>query len=395
MALEGNENYVFDDLTNYSKVSANSAPNYQTASASWHSAIVGCALNMSHQSSLQATAQGSFRTVNSSYNLDELLPFSVQVLDNVNRRTHLQNVKLVSGHSPQRSSSIKVQQPGSEQKCNASGEECSSSEQSTGRRKRRVMTNGKARTQASKFTSPSEKNAKKKSKSKRPKIADPKKENDDLKSDAEQGTHTGRPEVSPRQSEQSTKPPEAPKDYIHVRARRGQATDRHSLAERVRREKISERMKLLQDLVPGCNKITGKALMVDEIINYVQSLQCQVEFLSMKLEAVYPKLDFNMESFLAKDMLEPSCMSVAFDNTMVYPQFDQPEWVAMQAGLPCEMEEQCMGNARQVALRTKMNENSSLIEGCGDAKISNVWDDELQNVVKLGVGKNGTSFFHI
>jgi hypothetical protein len=31
-----------------------------------------------------------------------------------------------------------------------------------------------------------------------------------------------------------TKPPEAPKDYIHVRARRGQATDSHSLAERVR-----------------------------------------------------------------------------------------------------------------------------------------------------------------
>lgn len=28
--------------------------------------------------------------------------------------------------------------------------------------------------------------------------------------------------------------PEPPKDYIHVRARRGQATDRHSLAERVK-----------------------------------------------------------------------------------------------------------------------------------------------------------------
>ncbi|KAE8673084.1 hypothetical protein F3Y22_tig00111812pilonHSYRG00132 [Hibiscus syriacus] len=53
-----------------------------------------------------------------------------------------------------------------------------------------------------------------------------------------------------------TKPPEPPKDYIHVRARRRQATDSHSLAERVRREKISEGMKLLQNLVPGCNKIS-------------------------------------------------------------------------------------------------------------------------------------------
>ncbi|PIN09852.1 hypothetical protein CDL12_17562 [Handroanthus impetiginosus] len=100
------------------------------------------------------------------------------------------------------------------------------------------------------------------------------------------------------------KPPEPPKDYIHVRARRGQATDSHSLAERVRREKISERMKLLQDLVPGCNKVTGKALMLDEIINYVQSLQRQVEFLSMKLASVNPGLDFNMENLLSKDMFQ-------------------------------------------------------------------------------------------
>ncbi|XP_020587805.1 transcription factor bHLH137-like [Phalaenopsis equestris] len=48
---------------------------------------------------------------------------------------------------------------------------------------------------------------------------------------------------------------EAPVGYIHVRARRGQATDSHSLAERVRREKISERMKVLQGLVPGCEKV--------------------------------------------------------------------------------------------------------------------------------------------
>lgn len=36
------------------------------------------------------------------------------------------------------------------------------------------------------------------------------------------------------QSKSEVKPPEPPKDYIHVRARRGQATDSHSLAERVR-----------------------------------------------------------------------------------------------------------------------------------------------------------------
>ncbi|KAM0044498.1 putative transcription factor bHLH family [Helianthus debilis subsp. tardiflorus] len=102
--------------------------------------------------------------------------------------------------------------------------------------------------------------------------------------------------------EKKSKAPEPLKDYIHVRARRGQATDSHSLAERVRREKISERMKLLQDLVPGCNKVTGKALMLDEIINYVQSLQHQVEFLSMKLATVNPRQDLDMNSHISKDI---------------------------------------------------------------------------------------------
>ncbi|KAL0802909.1 hypothetical protein Bca101_058085 [Brassica carinata] len=113
-------------------------------------------------------------------------------------------------------------------------------------------------------------------------------------------------------------------DYIHVRARRGQATDRHSLAERVikvfqssilcdkakdligyffgqaRREKISKKMKYLQDLVPGCNKVTGRAGMLDEIINYVQSLQRQVEFLSMKLAVLNPELELAMEDLSVK-----------------------------------------------------------------------------------------------
>ncbi|PNT09623.1 hypothetical protein POPTR_012G055700v4 [Populus trichocarpa] len=87
-----------------------------------------------------------------------------------------------------------------------------------------------------------------------------------------------------------------PKDVVHVRARRGQATDSHSLAERVRRGKINERLRCLQDIVPGCYKTMGMAVMLDEIINYVQSLQNQVEFLSMKLTAASTFYDFNAET---------------------------------------------------------------------------------------------------
>ncbi|KAI5083260.1 hypothetical protein GOP47_0003003 [Adiantum capillus-veneris] len=65
-----------------------------------------------------------------------------------------------------------------------------------------------------------------------------------------------------------------------VRARRGQATDPHSIAERNRRERIAERLRALQELVPDSNK-TDKASMLDEIIGYVKFLQMQVKCLSM------------------------------------------------------------------------------------------------------------------
>ncbi|MCE0482224.1 hypothetical protein HAX54_040739 [Datura stramonium] len=118
-------------------------------------------------------------------------------------------------------------------------------------------------------------------------------------------------------SKENSKTSEVQKpDYIHVRARRGQATDSHSLAERARREKISKKMKYLQDLVPGCNKVTGKAGMLDEIINYVQSLQKQVEFLSMKLAALNPRLDLNTDNIFTKDF--PSYMATTFPTLWEY-----------------------------------------------------------------------------
>nr|WIE96188.1 basic helix-loop-helix transcription factor [Loropetalum chinense var. rubrum] len=148
-------------------------------------------------------------------------------------------------------------------------------------------------------------------------------------------------ENSSKPTEQNAQPAEPPKqDYIHVRARRGQATDSHSLAERARREKISERMKLLQDLVPGCNKVIGKALVLDEIINYIQSLQRQVEFLSMKLEAVNSnRMSPAIEGFPSKDVFQFGQQTfdtagVAFGSqtTREYGRGSSPEWLHMQVG---------------------------------------------------------------
>ncbi|XP_059648916.1 transcription factor BHLH089-like [Cornus florida] len=142
---------------------------------------------------------------------------------------------------------------------------------------------------------------------------------------------------SSKQSEQDAKLPEPPKqDYIHVRARRGQATDSHSLAERARREKISERMRILQDLVPGCNKVIGKALVLDEIINYIQSLQRQVEFLSMKLEAVNSRMNPSIEGRPAKDFgqqtFDTAGLAYGSQATRNYRRSSSPEWLHMQIG---------------------------------------------------------------
>ncbi|OVA12971.1 Myc-type [Macleaya cordata] len=204
-------------------------------------------------------------------------------------------------------------------------------------------------------------------------------------------------EGSQKNSKENQKPPEPPKDYIHVRARRGQATDSHSLAERVRREKISERMKFLQDLVPGCNKVTGKAVMLDEIINYVQSLQRQVEFLSMKLSTVNPRLDFNMETLLSKDILQsrgsfPHPIYPLDSSASAFPYGHQPHphGPNLQNGISNGTENHCSVNPLDAALRRNLSMQLPPLDGfCESAsQLGTFWEDDLQSVVQMGFGQN-------
>ncbi|KAK1435322.1 hypothetical protein QVD17_01083 [Tagetes erecta] len=193
-----------------------------------------------------------------------------------------------------------------------------------------------------------------------------------------------------KSNEKSTEPP---KDYIHVRARRGQATDSHSLAERVRREKISERMKFLQDLVPGCNKVTGKAVMLDEIINYVQSLQRQVEFLSMKLATVNPRMDASMEALLSKDMFQPqvSMPNIAnpFDTSaQSFPYGFQSQLNGM---VPDRPENQFSMNPLMAAMHRNSVIKPPHIDGFIEA--STLWENDLQSVVKMALGQDQSQGF--
>ncbi|XWS45692.1 hypothetical protein CRYUN_Cryun14cG0001600 [Craigia yunnanensis] len=65
-----------------------------------------------------------------------------------------------------------------------------------------------------------------------------------------------------------------------IRAKRGCATHPRSIAERVRRTRISERMRKLQGLFPNMDKQTNTADMLDMAVEYIKDLQKQVKTLT-------------------------------------------------------------------------------------------------------------------
>ncbi|KAL3840643.1 hypothetical protein ACJIZ3_025234 [Penstemon smallii] len=131
----------------------------------------------------------------------------------------------------------------------------------------------------------------------------------------------------------------AGKPKQRVRARRGQATDPHSIAERLRRERIADRMKALQELVPNPNK-TDKASMLDEIIDYVKFLQLQVKVLSMSrlggAAAAKP---------LVADMSPEGRRSS--NGTMMVPSSNNNEGTTVSENQVVKMMEEDMGSAMQ------------------------------------------------
>nr|XP_043636515.1 transcription factor bHLH130-like [Erigeron canadensis] len=64
-----------------------------------------------------------------------------------------------------------------------------------------------------------------------------------------------------------------------IRAKRGCATHPRSIAERVRRTRISERMRKLQELVPHMDKQTNTSDMLDLAVDYIKDLQEQYKVL--------------------------------------------------------------------------------------------------------------------
>ncbi|XP_002984591.2 transcription factor PIF3 [Selaginella moellendorffii] len=70
-------------------------------------------------------------------------------------------------------------------------------------------------------------------------------------------------------------------------SKRSRAAEVHNLSERKRRDRINERMKALQELIPNSNK-TDKASMLDEAIEYLKLLQHQLQMMSMRSGMMFP-----------------------------------------------------------------------------------------------------------
>lgn len=69
-------------------------------------------------------------------------------------------------------------------------------------------------------------------------------------------------------------------DRTKAGSKRSRAAEVHNLSERRRRDRINEKMRALQELIPNCNKV-DKASMLDEAIEYLKTLQVQVQMMYM------------------------------------------------------------------------------------------------------------------
>ncbi|KAL9251089.1 Transcription factor PHYTOCHROME INTERACTING FACTOR-LIKE 15-like protein [Drosera capensis] len=72
-------------------------------------------------------------------------------------------------------------------------------------------------------------------------------------------------------------------------AKRSRAAEVHNLSERRRRDRINEKMRALQELIPNCNK-ADKASMLDEAIEYLKTLQLHVQMMSMGAGMYMPQM---------------------------------------------------------------------------------------------------------
>ncbi|XP_075510892.1 transcription factor UNE10-like isoform X1 [Primulina tabacum] len=96
-----------------------------------------------------------------------------------------------------------------------------------------------------------------------------------------------------------------------VITKRSRAAAIHNQSERKRRDRINQRMKTLQKLVPNSSK-TDKSSMLDEVIEYVKQMQLQVQVMRMNMPHMnmLPLAAMHQHQHLQMSMINPMCMGM-------------------------------------------------------------------------------------
>ncbi|KAI3756821.1 hypothetical protein L1987_56644 [Smallanthus sonchifolius] len=93
-----------------------------------------------------------------------------------------------------------------------------------------------------------------------------------------------------------------------IATKRSRAAAIHNQSERRRRDKINQKMKALQKLVPNANK-TDKASMLDEVIEYLKQLQAQIHMMS-RMSMPPMMMPLAMQQQLQMAMMNPMGMGM-------------------------------------------------------------------------------------
>ncbi|XP_047962497.1 transcription factor PIF1 [Salvia hispanica] len=112
--------------------------------------------------------------------------------------------------------------------------------------------------------------------------------------------------------------------------KRSRAAEVHNLSERRRRDRINEKMRALQELIPRCNK-SDKASMLDEAIEYLKSLQLQVQMMSMSCGMVPMMYPVGVQQYMPAAMGLGMGMGMGMDMGMSRPMVPYPPMMAGSA----------------------------------------------------------------
>ncbi|XP_012088811.1 transcription factor PIF3 isoform X2 [Jatropha curcas] len=116
-------------------------------------------------------------------------------------------------------------------------------------------------------------------------------------------------------------------------SKRSRAAEVHNLSERRRRDRINEKMRALQELIPNCNKV-DKASMLDEAIEYLKTLQLQIMSMGAGLYMPSMMLPPGMPHMHAPHMAQFSPMGVGMGMGMGFG-MGMPDMIVGSSG--CSM----------------------------------------------------------